>query len=180
MELRWRVFRRVPWIWSGWERFYLWTHPVTPVRPGSLITFGRKGRILELHLDGRALVLLRSQPGYSTFKAVHQLREELAVLASRVRSGELGEVSGLLGTSLMGEAGPVFGFETRRLPHDVYHTLLQYLLVGLDAIYHPRGLRARATKRWPVETWMSVDDLLARYGDGSKPNPKRTPGAKRA
>jgi YkoP-like protein len=167
MELRWRVFRHVSWIWSGWERFYLWTHPVTPVRPGSLFTFGRKGQILELHLDGRALMELRAQPGYSTFKAVHQLREELAVLASRVGSGELGKVSGLLGTSLMAQAGPVLGFETRPLPHDLYHTLLQYLLAGLDAIYHPRGLRARATRRWPAESWMTVGALLQRYGEKS-------------
>ena len=154
-------------MWTVWETGYLWVHPVTPVRPGSLLTFGRKGRLVELHLDGRALRRLRSEPGYNTFTAVRELRDELAALAARVRSGELGEVSGILGTSLMGTAGPVFGFETRPLPHDLYHTLLQYLLVGLDAIYHPRGLRTRATKRWPVESWMSVDTLLRRYGEKS-------------
>lgn len=167
MDLRWRVFLRVPGMWSAWERAYVWTHPVTPVRPGSLLTFSRKGRILELHLDGPTIVRLRGKPGYTPFTAVHQLREELAVLAARVQSGELGKVSGLLGTSLMGSAGPVLGFETRPLPHDLYHTLLQYLLVGLDAIYHPRGLRPRAIKRWPVESWMSVDALLNRYGEKS-------------
>jgi hypothetical protein len=163
VELRWRVFRRVPWMWTLWETGYVWVHPVTPVRPGSLLTFGRKGRIIELHLDGRTLRKLRSEPGY-TFKAVHLIREELAVLAARVRSGELGEVTGILGTSLMGTAGPVFGFETRPLPHDLYHTLLQYLLAGLDATNHPRGLRPRAIQRWPVEIWISIDDLLKRYG----------------
>jgi hypothetical protein len=151
-------------MWRAWETGYVWVHPVTPVRPGSLLTFGRKGGIIELHLDGPGLRRLRGEPGYSTFKTVHQLREELAALAARVRSGELGEVKGILGTSLMGTAGPVFGFEARPLPHDLYHVLLQYLLAGLDATYHPRGLRARATQRWPVETWMSTDDLLKRYG----------------
>jgi len=168
MELRWRVFRRVSWMWSAWESFYLWTHPVTPVRPGSLFTFSKKDQVLEIHLDGAALVRLRGEPGYTPFKAVHQLREELAVLAARVRSGELGELTGILGTSLMGEAGPVLGFETRPLPHDLYHTLLQYLLGGLDAIYHPRGLRPRATKRWPAESWMSVEVLLRRYDHDAK------------
>jgi YkoP-like protein len=155
----------VSWIWSAWERFYLWTHPVMRVRPGSLFTFAKKGQVLELHLDGRALARLRGEPGYNTFKVVHQLREEMAVLAARVRSGELGEMTGILGTSLMGEAGPVLGFETHPLPHDLSHTLLQYLLAGLDAIYNPRGLRARATRRWPVESWMSVDAMLTRYGE---------------
>ena len=151
-------------MWLAWERGYLWLHPVTPVRPGSVFTFGRKGPVIELHVDGPALVKLRARPGYNTFKALRQMREELAVLAARVRSGELGEVQGILGTSLMGEAGPVLGFEVRQLPHDLYHTLLHYLLVGLDANYHPRGLRPRAARRWPVETWMSAEDFLARYG----------------
>jgi len=164
VELRWRVFRRVPWMWTAWETGCLWVHPVTPVRPGSVLTFGRRGRIVELHLDGRALRTLRSEPGYNTFKTVRQLREELASLATRVRSGELGDVTGILGTSLLGTAGPMFGFQTRPLPHDLYHTLLQYLLAGLDATYHPRGLRPRAMRRWPVETWMGIAEFLERYG----------------
>jgi hypothetical protein len=167
IELRWRAFRRVPWIWSGWEWIYMRTHPTTAVRPGSLFAFRSKGQILELHIDGRALARMREKPGYSGFKAVHELREDLRVLASRVASGELGPVIGLKGTSLMGEAGGVFGFESQPLPRNFANVLKQYFLVGLDAIYHPRGLRERSKRRWPIESWMSASELLRRYGEKS-------------
>jgi hypothetical protein len=81
-----------------------------------------------------------------------------------VRSGELGEVTEIVGTSLMGEAGAVLGFEIRPLPRGIGNVLRRYFFVGLDAIYNPRGLRARATKRRPVTTRMSADALLKRYG----------------
>jgi hypothetical protein len=165
--IRWRAFRMVPWVWTGWERVWLRFHPVTPVREGSLFGIRRIDQTLELHLDGRALTRMRGEPGYSTFKAVHELREELAVVASRVRRGELGEVASIKGTSLMGEAGGVLGFEIRPLSRNFANVLKQYFLVGLDAIYHPRGLRERAMRRWPAETWMSVETLLERYPEKS-------------
>jgi hypothetical protein len=142
-------------------------HPATPVRAGALFVFRRRGRILELHLDSRALARMRAMPGYSTFRAVREMRDELAVLASRVRSGELGTPTAVSGTSLMGEAGAVLGFELRPLPHNLANSLKRYYFVGLDAIYNPLGLRARATRRWPVETWMPVDQLLRRYPEKS-------------
>jgi hypothetical protein len=94
---------------------------------------------------------------------IHELRDDLHALAGRVRNGELGWVKGIRGTSLMGEVGPVVGFETRLLPHTLGNRLEQYFMVGLDALYHPRGLRERETRRWPVESWMSVEELLKRY-----------------
>ena len=165
--IRWRAFRAAPWVWTGWERIWLGLHPVTPVRPGSLFGIRRVGHTIELHLDGRMLAATRREPGYSIFKAVHQLREELGVVAGRVRRGELGDVTAIQGTSLMGEAGAVLGFEIRPLPRNLANVLKQYFLVGLDAIYHPRGLRERAMRRWPVETWMPVAALLERYPEKS-------------
>lgn len=35
------------------------------------------------------------------------------------------------------------------------------------AIYHPRGLRQRAMRRWPAETSMTVEELLRRYPEKS-------------
>ena len=124
---------------------------------------------MELHLDGRALALMRRESGYSTFKALRELREELGVIASRVRRGELGDITEINGTSLMGEAGGVLGFEIRPLPRNFANVLRQYFLVGLDAIHHPRGLRERAMRRWPAETWMTVETLLERYTEKSAP-----------
>ncbi len=163
-ELRWRAFRRASWAWLAWERVQLRLHPVTSLSPSSLFGYRKRDELIELHLDGRALARMRDVPGYTTFKALHRMREDLALLARRVRSGELGEVAEIVGTSLMGEAGAVLGFEIRPLPRGISSVLQQYFFVGLDAIYNPRGLRARATRRWPVTTRMSADALLKRYG----------------
>jgi hypothetical protein len=165
--LRWSVFGRVSWIWSFVERLFLRIQPLTPVGEGTLFAYRVHGDVVQLHLEGRALNARRRAAGYSTFKAVHELRAELGVLASRIRRGELGDVRVLKGTSLIGAAGGVLGFETRTLPRSLGAALEQYFLVGLDAIHHPRGLRVRATRRWPVETTMTVSELLRRYPEKS-------------
>ena len=167
MELRWRAFKLVPWVWTTWERIYVFFRPVTPVAPGSLFSYHRMGDVLELHLDGRALVEVRARQGYTTYQLVRQLRAELAVLASRIRSGELNGVASIKGVSLMGEAGRIFGFEVRPLPPTLGNRLERYFMVGLDAIYHPRGLREQAMKRWPTETTMTRETLLERYPEKS-------------
>lgn len=167
LELRWAAFRRMSWVWSLWERLYLWLWPTQPVRAGSLFRVRDAGAVIELHLDGRELSRLRGLPGYSTFATLHRLREELGVLAARVEHGEFPDANVLKGTSLMGEAGGILGFKTRKLPHDLGNALQQYFFVGLDAIYHPSGLRERAKRRWPVETTMTRAELLRRYAPKS-------------
>lgn len=162
-ELRWRAFRHASWVWRTWERLWLWLFPVTPVWPRSVFGYRRAKDVLELHLDGRRVAEMRSAPGYSGFKVIRELREDLRVIAGLVRSGELAWVKAIRGTSLMGEVGGIVGFEARPLPHSLGNRLEQYFMVGLDAIYHPLGLRAHSMRRWPVESWMSVEALLKRY-----------------
>lgn len=174
-ELRWEAFRRAWWVWVAWERVYLRLHPVMPLRPGSLFGVRRRGDVLELHLDGRALSRMRDQPGYSTFRAVHTLRDDLDALAMRFRAGEFPDVVSIEGTSLMGEAGAVLGFDMRPLPWTLGAALQRYFMVGLDAIYHPRGLRPRSMRRWPVVTTMSREALLLRYG--TPPRFRSKPGS---
>lgn len=171
-SLRWRVFPHVYWIWIAWERLWLRLHPVEQIQPGSLFAWRRDHDVLELHLDGRRLAAMRRRPGYSGWKVIHELREDLGVVAGRVRAGELGWMRGIRGRSLMGEVGPVVGFEVHPLPHSFAMRLQQYFLVGLDALYHPRGLRARSRRRWPAESWMDVDALLARYDPKSSSSTK--------
>lgn len=166
MELRWRVFTHVSWIWLAWERIYMRLHPVVPVRAGALFGFRKVGSVVELHLDSRALRRMRETR--SAFQVVRWMGEDLTALASRVRGGQLGAVSIITGTSLMGEAGGILGFETRPLPRNLASMLKHYFFVGLDAIYHPGGLRTRSIRRWPVETWMTADALQARYSAKSE------------
>lgn len=162
-ELRWQAFQRLPWVWSTWERIWLRFYPVTPIGDDSLFAVRRVGTSLELHLDSAALGRMRREHGYSTFRALHRMREDLALLATRIRRGDFPEVEDLRAKTLMGEAGAVLGFHTRVAPRNLANAFQQYFQVGLDAIYHPRGLRANAKRRWPVEIWMSVQELNARY-----------------
>lgn len=166
-QLRWRAFARFQWVWKGWERLMLQLYPVTPIRPGSLFDFRLHGDVVELHLDARALAHMREAPGYSAFRALRVLRQDLAALASRIRAGELGGVRTVKGMSLVAEAGAVLGFETRPVKRGLGGALQQYFMVGLDAIHHPRGLRRRALERWPHEATMSVERLLDRYAEKS-------------
>ena len=95
------------------------------------------------------------------------LREDLRALAARLRRGEVAGVVDIRAKSLLGEAAPVLGFHTRMAPRTVGNAFEQYFQVGLDAIYHPRGLRENAKRRWPVEIWMTTEELLARYPEKS-------------
>ena len=152
-------------------------HPVHHVRPGSLVLYRVRrhhgpavvlddgtrvehgAAIVELHLDNRRLVALRAEPGYGTWRAVEVLRQDLRAIGRRVGAGELGEVAALHGVSLLGSAGPAFGFEKREVPHSWGNSFVRYFMAGVDAIYHPEGLRrleGRARERWPVEVWMSA------------------------
>lgn len=162
-RLRWKAFRRMSWVWLAWERVWIRLHPLTPIGPGSLFHYRLDRDVLELHLDGTKIAELRSRPGYSGWKVIHELREDLKILAGRVRNGELGRLRGIKGTSLMAEAGSILGFDVRPLPHTLGARLEQFFMVGLDALYHPRGLRTRSMDRWPAESWMGVDELLKRY-----------------
>lgn len=163
-------------VWAAWERLMLRRHPTLPARPGGLFRFRiqdyrgpevrladgtvvRTGdRIAELHFDNEAFGALRRSGRYSAWRAVHELRLDLAELGRRAVSGELGSVVALHGTALAAAAGGVLGFETRELPHDLARAFQRYFLAGIDAIYHPLGLDrlARARRRWPSEVWMSV------------------------
>jgi hypothetical protein len=161
--LRWRAFQRVPWVWSTWERIWLRFHPVTAIGDGSLFAVRRVGSSLELHLDSAALGRMRREAGYSTFHAVRRMREDLAALAVRLRRGDFPGVEDLRAKTLMGKAGAMLGFHSRVAPRNLANAFQQYFQVGLDAIYHPRGLRANAKRRWPVEIWMTREELLDRY-----------------
>jgi hypothetical protein len=166
-ELRWRAFDHASWVWRAWERLHLRLYPITPLREGSLFAVRRHGDSLELHLDSHALNRMRDGSGYSTFKAVHEMRGDLRALAARIRSGEFSGVQHIRASTVMGGAAAVLGFHTRPAPRNLANWFEQYFQVGLDAIYHPRGLRENSKRRWPVEIWMTTDELLARHPEKS-------------
>ncbi|MGH7764326.1 MAG: YkoP family protein [Candidatus Dormibacteraceae bacterium] len=165
-------------VWAGWEHMMIKRYPSVAAREGALFRYRleryrgpwhrlgdgtviRPGdSIVELHFDNRALLALRKVSGYSTWKAVHELRQDLSEIESRLASGQLGPAVALHGVSLMGMAGGLLGLESNELPHDLGHALQRYFLAGLDAVYHPSGLErlgGRARVRWPAEVWLSAE-----------------------
>jgi len=170
-------------VWALWERFMLRIHRLEPARPGGLFRFQvvrykgadhrladgtvvRPGdRLVELHLDNRGFVAMRGRKGYSTWKAVHELRLDVEALRSRIEAGELGPVAAFHGVSLLGPAGGILGFESRELPHNWRNAFVFYFLAGIDAVYHPTGLeriKGHVRRRWPTEVWLSARRPAAR------------------
>ena len=174
-------------VWAAWERLMLRRHPTIPAREGGLFryrlesyrgperrladgTVVRRGdRLVDLHFDNRVMAQMRKEGRFTAWRAVHELRLDVAAIGRAAAKGELGPVVALHGTSLMGAAGGVLGFESRELPHDLRRAFERYFLAGLDAIYHPSGLKrleGQASRRWPSEVWMSAEraKVLAHRG----------------
>lgn len=164
-------------VWAAWERLMQRLYRVQPVRPSGLFLFRvqryrgpetalgdgtrvhRGDRIVELHINNRRLVAMRSEHGYDTWHAVETLRADLEALAGRVADGDLGVVVALHGVSLLGAAGGRLGFEVHELPRSIRLAFLRYFMAGVDAVYHPAGLSRLSNSkrdRWPVEAWMSA------------------------
>lgn len=160
--MRWYALRHGWRAWAWWERFTSWLIPVTPIADGSILTVHLRREVLELHVDNRELERFR-RTGGSAFAMARELRAELSTLAARIRGGEFSGVRMLWARSLIGEAGGMFGFQTRVLPRTFTNSVHQFVLVGLDAIHHPDGVRVHSANRWPVETTMTVEELLVRY-----------------
>lgn len=164
-------------VWAVWERLILRVHRVQPARPGGLFLFRvqrhrgavttfrdgtsvRRGdRIVELHINNRRLLAMRQERCYDSWRAVETLRADLEALACRVTAGELGPVVAIHGVSLLGAAAGRLGFEVHELRHSLRLAVARYFMAGMDAVYHPAGLRrldSRMRDRWPVEAWMSA------------------------
>jgi hypothetical protein len=84
-----------------------------------------------------------------------------------MRGGEFHGVIDVRAKTLMGEAAAILGFHTRAAPRNLANAFQQYFQVGIDAVYHPRGLRENSKRRWPVEIWMTTNELLSRYPEKS-------------
>jgi hypothetical protein len=129
----------------------------TVVQPGDLI--------VELHLDNPALASSARQSDWSPWRDLHKGAVDLQTLDARIQRGEFGRVQALRGITLLATVGRRLGFEVRPLAPTWHTSLLRYFFVGLDAIYHPRGLARldrHLDRRWPVEMWMSAAALHAR------------------
>lgn len=170
--------------WPLWERIKRRMEPVMPI-PGAphglfLIHIGRyHGRpitlpdgttisrgdlVYELHLNNQQLARAEGDLGL-----IPQLRADLRALAAWVRrSGSLPGPRALYGFSLMSPGARRLGFTTRDRPLTLKVRLDRFFLVGLLALYNVRGVerlrRGTTYRHYPQEIWMSLDELMRRYG----------------
>jgi hypothetical protein len=184
-------------VWLAWERLTSWWWRLRPVRPDGIFryhlrahhgppvlladgTLVRPGdRLIELHFDNRRLLRLATTPDWTPFVATRLAAEDLRVLDRLLADGKLPEIVALHGVTLFARAGRRLGFEVHTLPRTPGWGLVRYFMVGLLAVYHPRGWEAAERLRWtawPGELWMSRARLhtLAR-GSSSGPRAGQSP-----
>lgn len=171
-------------IWLAWERFTRWRMAPRPVRPGAILCYipsrysGRPLRLrdgtvvrhgdllIEVHLDNPVLLRESLARGWRPWLTIRILAEDLDALARRVAAGELGDVRAVHGVSLLAAESRRLGFEVHPLPRTWRWRLVRFYLVGLAALYHPRGWRGsrHLQARWPGELWLSAAELRRRLG----------------
>lgn len=177
-------------FWLLWEA--IWLPHLRTLRPGGIVryTLGRHrgrhvrlndgvvvergDRLVELHMDNRTLHRLAGeQGGFDTFAAERSGTAELHELAARIERGDFGVIVALHAVTPFTPALRRQGFEVHPVSHTVGSLLTRYYMLGLLALYHPRGWDAvtpARARRWPSEVWMSRTRFLARMGSLELPS----------
>jgi len=134
----------------------------------------RDDLVAELHLHNAVVPQLASRAG--VFALVRGMAGDLGALAAWSRDPTFpAQVRALYGVTLLGRAAARLGFTTRERPHTLKTWLDRLFMTGLLALYSPQGLarlqRGTTYGSYPLEVWMSRDELARRYGaDGKGPS----------
>jgi hypothetical protein len=172
--------------WVLWERLERRRHHVRELCAGSIFDVSierfagtplplangrhleRDDRIVELHLDNRAVSTAALDVDWNPWRVVEDARVEMAWLARLIDSGALGPVVAVHAVSLYAPALRRLGFRVRALPDSIHTRLSRFFFVGLLAIYNPRGWAGATHARrrgWPAEAWIGTEAFLERYLD---------------
>lgn len=159
--------------WRLWEKFTDWRDKPISVRPESLIrytlrrhsgpdlvlsdgTLVHKGdTIAELHVANPVLYRrLSNDNQQSHWGLIREAQLDIALLDSLLPPG----VVALHGLTLVHPAARRIGFEVHPLPEGVGTRLVRLFMMGLIAIYHPRGtsrVQSITSRDRPAEVWLS-------------------------
>ncbi len=175
-------------FWPIWERLTLalWHVQPLPGAPYGLLAvrlkrhtgrpidlpdgshIGKKDMIIELHLRNQAFLDLSTRA--DTWKYMRLIAQNLQALARWVEETNFPiRPRAIYGLTLLSRgAAPRMGFTLRQRPKTLQTRLDRFFMLGLLVLYHPKGrarlLQGKTYDTYPQEIWMSVDELLRRYG----------------
>jgi hypothetical protein len=126
--------------------------------------------VAELHLRNAVVPQLASRDG--AFALLRGMAGDLGALAAWSRDPAFpAQVRALYGVTLLGRAATRLGFTTRERPRTIMAWFDRLFMTGLLALYSPDGLarlrRGTTYGSYPLEVWMSRDELAGRYGADS-------------
>src|SRR5579872_560597 len=188
--------RRLLRVWPLWERLahVLWPAvpvpgsphglfqihfkkhrgPMIPLSDGATVRSGEW--VGELHFDNQAFLQAldrdgRLETGSAKWAIVSYLRDDLRALAAWTKSGTLPRpMVAIVGITVLGRGAVRLGFTMRPRAGRVLPYLDKLFVDGLLIIYTPEGVGRMTTGKTVADTsqeaWMSVDELLRRYGAG--------------
>jgi len=124
--------------------------------------------IAVLHIANRRMTAVAAET--PTWEIMRMLAADLAALARWAADDPAfpAEVCALHGVTLLSRGARRLGFTTRPRTRTPHARLERFFMMGLLALYNPRGVERLRTGTtygaYPEEVWMSRDLLLRRYG----------------
>lgn len=127
---------------------------------------GRGDLVAEIHVRNRELAAISD--GASPWGLLRRMTLDLRALAAWAQASDFpAGVRAVYGMTLLGRAAPRLGFTLRPPAKHWYSPLERFYLLGLIALYHPRGVerlpRGTTYNSSPQETWMSRQELIRRF-----------------
>lgn len=183
-------------VWVWWERYTNWREKVQEIGPDHFLKYSishysgddrvladgtelRKGDpIILLHYNNVYITSLIAKDQFSPWKGLRMAGLDINWLEERVVRGDLGHVRAMYGITLFVATGPRLGMETNLMPHTFHARLVRYFMIGMIALYHPKGWKHAAktgADLWPAEVWIGLETMKQKIAKLDAKKQKATP-----
>lgn len=177
-------------FWPLWERFtlFIWRLKPVPHAPNHLLQvhFTRYhgqpidlpggvhvepgDKIAEIHFRNEGLLegVTRAGP----WGLLRMMAEDFRALAAWTKEPDFpADIQAIYGLTLLSRAAPRLGFTLRNRPRSLLAWFDRLFMTGLMVLYHQQGLgrllQGTTYGSYPEEAWMSRQELLRRYDEGT-------------